>query len=148
MGDFVPVSRIGIGGAEDRAIVLPQIIHHDQELAVRRKANLVTGRADPVERDSPGVLTCGNDWVLPLRVLVELQESYWIEILLRIENDDAATEPHDRRRPSAFGMPNRAVCSTQGERGLARQRALLDEQLAHRHHFPINLVALGALVVI
>jgi len=45
-------------------------------------------------------------------------------------------------------MPDRAVGASQGQRRDTGQRAFLDEKLAHRHHFPVDLVALRAAVVV
>src|SRR5262249_61681368 len=86
-----------------------QIVHHDQEPAVRRKADLVARRVDLVERHGPGVLAGRDDRILPLRVLVELQEGGRFEALLRVEDADAAAEAHHRRGPPALGMPDRAI---------------------------------------
>ena len=59
--------------------------------------------------------------------------------------------PHRRttvaaQRPSGCQIVPSAPVSD--ERSVAGRRAFLDEQLAHRHHFPIDLVALGAPIVV
>ena len=87
-----------------------------EELAVGREADLVARRVDLVEHDLPGVLVDLLDRILVLRILVELQEGRRIEILLRVEDADAAAQAHDSRRPAALGMPDRAVGAGQRER--------------------------------
>ena len=148
MGDLAPLGRVGIAAGKDRAVVFPQVVHHHQELAVGREADLVARRVDLVEDDLPRVLVDLLDLVLVLRILVELQEGGRLEVLLGIEDADAAAQAHDRRGPATFRMPDRAVGAGQRERRFAGQRALLDEQLAHRHHFPVDLVALGAAQIV
>ncbi len=105
-------------------------------------------RVDLVEHDLPRVLVDLLDLVLVLRILVELQEGGRLEVLFGIEDADAAAQAHDRRGPAALGMPDRAVGAGERQRRLAGQRAFLDEQLAHRHHFPVDLVALGAAQIV
>src|SRR5262249_43225501 len=125
-----------------------QIVHHDQEFAVRRKADLVARRVDLVERHRPGVLARGSDRILALRILVELQECDRLEILLRVENADAAAQADHARGPTALRMPDRAVRAGQGQRRGTGQRTLFDEEFAHRDHLPVDLVTLGAAIVV
>ena len=146
--DLAPLGRVGIDAGKDRAVVFPQVVHHHEELAVGREADLVTRRMDLVEDDLPRVLVDLLDLVLVLRILVELQEGGRLEILLGVEDADATAQAHDGGGPAAFRMPDRAVGPGERQRRLAGQRAFLDEQLAHRHHFPIDLVALGAAQIV
>src|SRR5262249_451872 len=70
-----------------------------------------------------------------------------IEIVLRVEDTDAAAEPNDRRRPAPRRMPDGAVRPAERVRRVAGNRSLLHEQFSHRDHFPFDLLALGALIV-
>ena len=45
-------------------------------------------------------------------------------------------------------MPDRAVGAGEVADIVAGKRAFLDEQLAHRHHFPFDLLALGAEIIV
>ncbi len=146
--DLLPFARIGIVASKHRGVVLPEIVHHHQEAAVGRETDLMPRRVDLVEHHLPGVLVDLLHWILALHVLVELQEGHRFEILLRVKDADAAAQPHHCRCPAALGMPDRAVGATQRQWIGAGHRAFLDEQLAHRHHFPVDLVALRALVVV
>ena len=62
-----------------------------------------------------------------------------------------AMPPHSRTTVAAqrpIGMPDRAVGTGKGMGRFAGDGALLDEQLAHRHHFPFNLLTLDAEIVV
>jgi hypothetical protein len=45
-------------------------------------------------------------------------------------------------------MPDRAVGAAQMECIVSRNRPLFDEQLTYRHHFPFDLLPLGAEVIV
>src|SRR2546430_14831322 len=65
MRDLLPVARIWVARIEYRAVVLAQIVHHAQETAIGRKADLVAGREDPIERHLPVIV-------------VDLLHGYWL----------------------------------------------------------------------
>ena len=88
-----------------------------------------------------------HDVILVLQVLVELKERGRFEIMLRVENCDAAAQADDRRRPAPARMPDGSVGAAEAEGIVPRQRALLNEKLAHGHHFPLDLLALSAKVI-
>src|SRR5215510_16362851 len=102
---------------------------------------------DLVEDDLPMIIVDARDGILVLRILVELQECDRIEVVLRVENADAAAEPHDRCRPASRWVPDGAVRPAERVRRIAGYRSLLHEQFSHRDHFPFDLLALGALIV-
>src|SRR5262249_42122889 len=116
--------------------------------AVGREANLMARREDPVESHFPAVLTGLIDWIMVWRILVELNEGYGLEVFLSIEDNLPAAQTYNGRRPAPARMPDRAVGAAKMDRIIAGDRALLDEQLAHRDHFPFNLLAFGAQVVV
>src|SRR5262249_10971562 len=102
---------------------------------------------DLIEDDLPMIVIDFFDRILVLRILVELQERDRIEVVLRVENADAAAEPHHRCRPASRWVPDGPVRPAEGVRRIARNRSLLHEQFAYRHHFPFDLLAFGALIV-
>ena len=148
VGDLSPIARVGIAGIENGAIVLAQIIHHAQESSIGRKANLVTGREDPVEFYFPVVSIDLRDRILIRRVLVELQEGHRLEVLLGIEDDLAPAQPDHGRCPAAGRMPDGSIRAGEAVHVVAGDRPLFDEQLTHRHHFPFDLLTLGAEVIV
>ncbi len=86
--------------------------------------------------------------ILVRRVLVELKESHGLEVLLGIEDELAATQSHDGGRPAAARVPDGAVGAAETENIIAGERPLLDEQFAHGHHLPFDLLTLGAEIVV
>src|SRR6516164_11316287 len=107
----------------------------------------MAGREDLVELHLPVVVVDPGDRVLVLRVLVELQESHRVEIAFRIEDDLSTTQPDYGGGPPPAWMPDRAVGAAQMERIGAGECPLLDEPLAHRHHFPFDLLTLGTQII-
>ena len=130
------------------AVVLAQIVHHAEEAAIGREADLVAGREDLVERHLPVIVVDLLDRVLVRRILVELEESHRLEILFGVEDDLASAQPHDGGRPTSGRMPYGAVGAAETMDVVAGDRPLFDEQFAHRHHFPFDLLTLGAEIVV
>ena len=145
---FFHLRRIGIAAVEDAAIVLPQIVHHAEEIAVGREADLMAGGEDLVEDDLPMVVVDPRDRILVGQILVELQEGNRIEVLLRVEDGDAAAQPDHGGGPAAHRDARSCRRRRKGYGAdVAGNGSLLDEEFAHRHHFPLDLLALGAAVV-
>jgi hypothetical protein len=46
VGDLFPLCRVWILHVENRNIVFAQVVHHAEELAIRRKPDLVSRRMD------------------------------------------------------------------------------------------------------
>ena len=106
------------------------------------------GRKNLVERDFPVVVVDLLHRILVRRILVELDEGDRREILFGIENDDAAAQANHGRGPTPARMPDGTIGAGEAVRIVARDRAFLDEQFAHRHHFPLDLLPLGAEVIV
>ena len=132
---------------EDAAVVFPEVVHHAQELAVGREADLVARREDLVEHDLPVVVVDPSTGYWSGESLLNCRKAtgskFFSGSRMRCRRTAARRSP-----PSGLRMPDRAVGAGQRKRRIAGHRAFLDEQLAHRHHFPVDLVALGAAVVV
>jgi hypothetical protein len=108
----------------------------------------VSGREDLVECHLPVVIVDLGDRVLIRRVLVELQTGHRLEVVLRVEDDLTPAQPDHSGGPAAGRMPDRAIGAGEVADIIAGKGALLDEQLTHRHHFPFDLLTLGAEIIV
>src|SRR5262249_21606682 len=88
------------------------------------------------------------DRIMVWRILVKLNKGHGLEVFLSVEDNLPAAQTYNGRRPAPARMPDGAVGAAQMQWIIAGDCALLDEQLAHWHHFPFNLLAFGAQVVV
>src|SRR5262249_28262420 len=127
MRDLLPVARIGIARIEDGTIVLAQIVHHAEEPAVGREADLVAGGEDLVELHLPVIVVDLGDGILAGGGLVELEKGHRLEVVLGVEDQLPAAQSDDRGGPAAGWMPDGAIGPAQAEYVVAGKGPFLDE---------------------
>ena len=146
--DALPFAGVAILAVEDAHAVLPGVVRHGEPFAMRTKTALVTRGHDVVELDVPDAVGDLLDRNIFLRRA--LRRGNTSERLHggAVEHDADGEHAQRHERQGMDRVVDAIVRTRQRFHGVARQLASVDEIFAHRHHFPIELVALCPAIII
>src|SRR5262249_6882197 len=155
----LPFPRVvAIAHGEHGDVVGPQVVHDHEVVAGRVESGLVDRVEDLRQHDLVGVRVAAHflDGQVAFRgrnlgtvgfPVTGVEEENRLPVVA-VEDDHAAAHARGQDRPPPRRVVDGVVQARQGGRRVAGYLAALDEQFGHRHHFPVDLVALGALEVV
>jgi len=149
VGDLLPLARVRVGRVEDGHVVLPEVVHHREDLAVRREARFVGGALDVFELDLPHI-GAGGDLLqrqVAGRAFRRVQAGHRLPTLA-VHDQGGRGHAQDQSRIAVARVVDNGVQAGQRLRRGTRDLAALHQQLGHRYHFPVNLVAFDSLVFV
>ena len=143
-----PFSRVRIGTVEHTHAVLPGIVGHDEPLAIRAKTALVARGQHRVQLDLPDAVADLRHGNIIFRCSRRRGNAGDRLHACAVDHDADGEHPQRNKREGMDRMVHAIVRAREPADCVARQLARVDEIFAHRNHLPVELVALGAAVIV
>jgi len=148
-GDALPVPRVVGGGVEHGHIVGAKIVHHHQMVAGGVEPGLMDGIPHRGERDLPGIGVTGDFFDGPIVGQAVVGEEV-ADGLHRgaVDDETAAAHAQTGDGVSVAGVVQAKIKTGQGVGAVPRGLASFDKKLRHGRHLIVDLIPLGAEVVV